>query len=96
MLRVTLIYLALAALGFGVYYGIDYLPDSWKAWLSGKKTKLLSWVAIIGPEVFDQLTQIQGLGLFDYTPGEWPKRIMQAIGVLGLVCRMRTALESKG
>jgi hypothetical protein len=87
------IYLVLVLAAVGLYYGLDYLPKSWRAWLAGKKTKLVGWAVIVGPELLDIATQIQGLGLIDYAPGPTQKIITQVIGVLVLVCRLRTARE---
>lgn len=94
MLTRIVVYIVLAAIGIAVYFGIDYLPESWREWLTGKKTKIIAWGAIILPEAVDILTQVQALGLFDYAPGPWSKVITQAIGVLVLVSRLRTTKES--
>jgi hypothetical protein len=37
--------------------------------------------------------QVQALGLIDYAPGPYQKVITQILGVLVLVCRLRTARE---
>jgi len=87
------IYLVLALAAVGLYYGLDYLPESWRAWLAGKKTKLVGWAVIVGPELLDIATQIQVLGLVDYAPGPTQKIITQVIGVLVLVSRYRTMKE---
>jgi hypothetical protein len=88
-----LIYVLLIAGALALYYGLEYLPAAWRAWLAGKKTKLVAWSAILAPEAIDLVTQIQALGLIDYAPGPYQKIITQALGVLVLVCRLRTVRE---
>jgi hypothetical protein len=87
------LYPLLIAAAVALYYGIDRLPQAWQDWLRGKKTKLVALAAIVGPELADILTQVQELGLIEYAPGPWQKIITQALGVLMLVCRLRTARE---
>ena len=96
MLTRIVVYLVLAAIGVGIYYGIDYLQESWREWLAGKKTKVLAWSVIILPEAVDILTQVQALGIFDYAPGQYQKFFTQGIGILVLVCRLRTTKEQGG
>jgi hypothetical protein len=88
-----LIYVALLCAGVAVYYGIDYLPESWREWLKGKKTQLVGWAAIVLPEVVSIATEVQALGLLDYAPNPVAKVAMQVIGVLALVMRLRTKRE---
>ena len=88
-----LIYGLLVAGALALFYGLDRLPASWRAWLAGKKTKLVGIGAIVAPELIDIVTQVQALGLIDYAPGPYQKIITQALGVLVLVCRLRTARE---
>jgi hypothetical protein len=88
-----LIYGLLIAAALALYYGLEYLPAAWRDWLAGKKTKLVAWGAIVVPEMIDILTQVQALGLIDYAPGPYQKVITQILGVLVLVCRLRTARE---
>lgn len=94
MIARVLVYLVLLGIGIGLYYGIDCLPPAWKDWLAGKKTQFVGWAAIVLPEAIDILAQVQSFGLFDYAPGPWQKVIMQGIGVLTLVCRLRTRIEA--
>jgi hypothetical protein len=88
-----LIYVLLAAGALALYYGLDRLPESWRAWLAGKKTKLVALSAIVAPELVDIVTQVQALGLIEYAPGPYQKVLTQALGVL--VCRLRTAREQE-
>jgi hypothetical protein len=90
-----LIYTALAAVGAALYFGVDYLPESWRAWLKGKKTHIVGIVALVGPEIADILTQVQELGLLEYAPGPWQKIITQGLGVMVLVARLRTNREQE-
>jgi hypothetical protein len=88
-----IVYALLIAVALALYYGLDHLPAGWREWLAGKKTKLVAWAAIVAPEVIDIATQVQALGLIEYAPGPYQKIITQALGVLVLVCRLRTARE---
>ena len=88
-----LIYVLLIAGALALYYGLERLPPAWRHWLAGKKTKLVAWSAIIAPEALDLIMQIEALGLLDYAPGPYQKVITQALGVLVLVCRLRTVRE---
>lgn len=90
----VLLYFILLMVGIGVYYGIDYLPESWRARLVGNKANIVGWSAIILPEAVDILTQIDALGLVDWVPGPYGKIFSQVVGVLTLVARYRTRLET--
>jgi hypothetical protein len=90
-----LIYVLLAVGALALYYGLDRLPPSWRAWLAGKKTKLVALGAIVAPELIDIVTQVQALDLIEYAPGPYQKVITQALGVLVLVCRLRTTREQE-
>jgi hypothetical protein len=89
------IYVLLAAGALALYYGLDRLPESWRAWLAGKKTKLVALSAIVAPELVDIVTQVHALGLIEYAPGPYQKVLTQALGMLVLVCRLRTAREQE-
>ena len=86
-------YPLLFTVGVGVYFGIDHLPQSWREWLRGKKTHLVGWLALVGPEVIDGLAQAQALGLQEYLSPTWAKVFSQVVGVLAIVARLRTDKE---
>lgn len=86
-------YPLLIILGFAVYFGIDYLPPKWVKWLKGKKTHLVGWAAIVGPEVVDSLMQAQSLGIHEYLGPQWAKIFTQVVGVMAIVTRLRTNKE---
>jgi hypothetical protein len=92
MMRLV-VYALLIGGALALYYGIDYLPESWREWLKGKKTQLVGWAAIVLPEVASIATEVQALGLLDYAPNPVAKVAMQVIGVLALVMRLRTKRE---
>ena len=89
-------YPLLLAAGIAVYFGIDYLPQSWRDWLKGRKTHLVGWLGLVGPEIIDGLMQAQSLGLQEYLPAVWAKAFSQIVGVLAIVARMRTEKEKAG
>jgi hypothetical protein len=95
-----LFWVALIALGVALYHGIDRLPASWQDWLQGKKTKLVAFAAIAGPEALDLVATladawpaIQELGVVEWLPSPAQRILMQAFGVAALVARLRTGKE---
>ena len=87
-------YPLLIALAVGVYYGIDYLPQSWREWLKGKKTHVVGLLGIGGPELLQIAMEVQSLGLHESLGPTFALRFSQAVGVLAIVTRLRTNREA--